>query len=173
MNLGRLGNGQKIASISAILLFVFMFLDWFGTKGSDDSFGLFSVGRSAWEALDYIPVVLLIAIVAVLAVAALSLADAISRASTSANAVIAILGLVSASLILFRIIDPPTSAALETRSGPLRSKARFNSRCFSPCWQLRGSPSAAAGRCGKKALPPIQVAPRAQSRLPCRRPSSF
>jgi hypothetical protein len=107
MNLGRLGNGQKIASISAILLFVFMFLDWFGTKGSDDSFGLFSVDRSAWEALDYIPVVLLIAIVAVLAVAALSLADAISRASTSANAVIAILGFVSASLILFRIIDPP------------------------------------------------------------------
>lgn len=108
MNLDRLGNGQRIASMSALLLFVFMFLDWFGTKGSDDSFGLFSVSRSAWEALDYIPVVLLIAIVAVLAVAALILADAIGRASISANAAIAILGFFSASLILFRIIDPPT-----------------------------------------------------------------
>jgi amino acid transporter len=80
MNLDGLSNGQRISSISALLLFVLMFLDWFGTKSSVDSFGLFSVGRSAWEALDYIPVVLLIAIVATLVIAALSLANAIGRA---------------------------------------------------------------------------------------------
>jgi hypothetical protein len=53
VHLDRLSNGQKIASTSAFLLFVLMFLDWFGTKSSDVSFGLFSVRRSAWEALDH------------------------------------------------------------------------------------------------------------------------
>ena len=130
MNLDRLSNGQRIASISALLLFVLMFLDWFGTKSSVDSFGLFSVGRSAWEALDYIPVVLLIAIVAVLAVAALSLADAISRASTLANAVIAILGFVSASLILFRIIDPPNFGSFATTFGPVTYEGTVRSPMF-------------------------------------------
>lgn len=119
MNLDRLSNGQRIASISALLLFVFMFLDWFGTKSSVDSFGLFSVGRSAWEALDYIPVVLLIAIVAALAVATLSLANAIGRAFTPANAVVAILGFVSALLILFRVIVPPNFGGFGTSFGPV------------------------------------------------------
>ena len=115
----RLSNGEKIASISAILLFAFMFLDWFGTKSSDDSFGLFSVGRSAWEALDFIPVVLLFAIVATLAVAALRLANAIGRASTPANAVVAILGVVSVLLILFRVIDPPNFGGFGTSFGTI------------------------------------------------------
>jgi uncharacterized membrane protein len=117
MSLDRLSNGQKIASISALLLFVLMFLDWFGTKSSDDSFGLFSVGHSAWDALDYIPVVLLVTIVAALAVAALRLANAIGRASTPANAAVAIFGFVSAILILFRIIDPPNFGGFGTSFG--------------------------------------------------------
>lgn len=119
MHLDRPGSGQKIAGISAFLLFVFMFLDWFGTKSSDVSVGLFSVGRSAWEALDYIPIVLLIAVVVALAVAALRLANAIGRPSTAANAVVAILGLVSTLLILFRVIEPPSFGGFGTPFGPV------------------------------------------------------
>lgn len=167
MNLDRLSNGQRIASFSALLLFVVMFLDWFGTKSSDDSFGLFSVGRSAWEALDYIPVALLIAIVAALVVAALSLANAIGRASTAANAVVAILGFVSALLILFRVIVPPNFGGFGTSFGPVtyEGTAQFPiflallaaaGVAFGACWamweegvsfgSLRGGRQAGEGR---------------------------
>lgn len=112
MHLGRLSNGERIAGISAILLFVFMFFHWFGVKAINTSNLLFAIraggpGKSAWEALGYIPIVLLITIIATLAVAALRLTDAVRKPPVPINAVVAILGLVSVGLILFRIVDPP------------------------------------------------------------------
>jgi uncharacterized membrane protein len=112
----RLGYGEKIAGVSAILLFVFMFLDWFGTQNSG-GLVLFSVGRSAWEALDYIPIVLMIAIVGALAVVALRLSDTAYEPPVPANAVVAVLGTVSALLILFRIVDPPNFGSLRDPLG--------------------------------------------------------
>lgn len=112
MSLDRLSNGEKIASISAILLFVFMFFHWFGVKAINTSNLLFAIqsvesGKSAWEALDFIPIVLVVTIFATLAVAALRLANAVRRPFVPINASVAILGLVSVLLILFRVVDPP------------------------------------------------------------------
>jgi len=104
--LGRLNNGERISGISAILLFVLMFFHWFGSMDSGE-LRLFSVSRNAWEALDYIPVILLITIIASLAVVVLRLTSAGLESPIPVNAVVAILGLVSALLILFRIVDPP------------------------------------------------------------------
>jgi uncharacterized membrane protein len=155
MDLRRLSNGERIASVSAILLFVFMFFHWFGSKDSGE-LRLFSVGRSAWEALDYIPIVLLITIIATLAVAALRLANAVHKPRVPVNAVVAILGIVSVLLILFRIVEPPTSAP-SRKSGELsRSKARSNSPLSSLCRPRSGSLSVAAWQYAKKASPPSQ-----------------
>ena len=112
MSLGRLSNGERISGISAILLFVLMFFHWFGVKAVNTSNLLFGIqavgpGQSAWEALDYIPIILLITIIATLAVAALRLTNAARRPPIPVNAMVAILGIVSVLLILFRIIDPP------------------------------------------------------------------
>lgn len=111
MNIGRLNRGEMISSISAILLFVFMFFHWFGAKAVNTSNLLFAVqaggpGKSAWEALDYTPIFLLITVIVTLVVAAIHLVSA-GRLSVPVNALVAILGLVSILLILFRIIDPP------------------------------------------------------------------
>lgn len=106
MSLGRPSNGGKISGISAILLFVFTFFPWFGTKDSGE-LRLFSVSRNAWEALDYIPIVLLITIIVSLAVVALRLTNTDLRLPIPFNAVVVILGMVSVLLILFRIVDPP------------------------------------------------------------------
>jgi hypothetical protein len=106
VSLGRLGNGEKIAGASAILLFALMFFHWFGSKDSGE-LRRFSVGRSAWEALDYIPIVLVITIVVTLAVSALRLMKAARGPRRLANVVVANLGVVSVLLILIRIIDPP------------------------------------------------------------------
>lgn len=112
MEIDRFSDGERIAVISAILLFAFMFLHWFGVKAVNTSNLLFAIqsvepGKNAWEALDYIPTVLLITILATLAVAALRATNALRRDSVPVNAVVAILGVVSVGLILFRIIDPP------------------------------------------------------------------
>jgi hypothetical protein len=111
MDLDRLSIGEKIASVSAILLFVFMFFNWFGVEVS--GVGGFSgtisgEGGNAWEALDFIPFVLLVTILAALGVAALRLSDADYEPPISANTVVAVLGAISVLLILYRIVDPPT-----------------------------------------------------------------
>lgn len=113
MGIGRLSSGERISCGSAILLFVFMFFDWFGVKAVNTSNLLFAIqsvepGKSAWEALDYIPTFLLITIIATFTMAVLRVANAAPMPRLPANGLVAVLGLVSVLLIVFRIVDPPT-----------------------------------------------------------------
>ena len=110
MEVDRLSTGEKIAGVSAVLLFVFMFLDWFSVDVSASN-GLISAsasaGGSAWDALDTIPVFLMITIVVAVGVTVVRLTDAVFEPAISMNAVVAVLGALSVVLILYRIIDPP------------------------------------------------------------------
>jgi hypothetical protein len=110
MDVDKLSTGEKVAGVSAVLLFIFMFLDWFTVEVSGGS-GVFtasaSAGGSAWDALDFIPVILMIAIIAAIGVAALRLTDSVFEPPISANSVVAVLGGISVLLILFRIVDTP------------------------------------------------------------------
>jgi hypothetical protein len=85
-----------------------MFFDWFTVEVSGGE-GLFSVseGGSAWDALDVIPIILMVAIIAAIALAVIRLTDAVFEPPVSMAAVVAILGAISVLLILYRIIDPP------------------------------------------------------------------
>ena len=114
MNADRLSTGEKIAGASAVLLFIFMFFDWFKVDVSSGN-GLFSVsiGGNAWEAFSTIDIILMITILAAVAVAVIRLADAVVEPPFSINAVVAILGAVSVLLILYRIIDPPGGSDIE------------------------------------------------------------
>jgi hypothetical protein len=104
----RLSTGEKIAGGSAVLLFIFMFFDWFKVD-IDSGDGLFSlsVGGSAWEAFSYTDLFLMLTIIVVVAVVIIQLSDALVEPPVSLNAVAAVLGGVSVLLILYRIIDPP------------------------------------------------------------------
>jgi hypothetical protein len=108
MDVDRLSTGEKIAGVSAILLFIFMFFDWFTVSASNGLVSV-SVGGSAWDALDVIPIILLIAIVAAVGVAVVRLTEADFEPTISMNAVVSILGIISVLLILYRIINPPDS----------------------------------------------------------------
>jgi len=112
VRLERLGNGERIAVISAVFLFAFMFLHWFGVKAVNASNLLFAIqavgpGKDAWEALDWIPTVLLITSLATLAAATLRVAGAFRRGFAAVNMVGATLGFASVLLIFFRIVNPP------------------------------------------------------------------
>jgi hypothetical protein len=109
MEADRLSTGEKISAVSAILLFVFMFFDWFGaTVSSVTGFsGDVPGGGSAWDALDVIPLFLMLAIVVAIGVAVIRLTDADLEPPVSMNAIVAALGGFAVLLILYRIVDPP------------------------------------------------------------------
>jgi hypothetical protein len=110
-HLDKLSPGEKIAGGSAILLFIFMFFDWFGVEVSGVpgfSGSTPGVGGSAWDALDFIPIVLVIAIVAALVLAGLRLTDSTYEPPVPMSVIVTVLGVISVLLILFRIIDPPS-----------------------------------------------------------------
>jgi hypothetical protein len=111
MDVDKLNTGEKIAGVSAVLLFIFMFFTWFGVEVSGS--GGFSgevpgAGGSAWDALDFIPIVLVITIVVALINVFLRLSDSEYEPPISMNVAVAVLGALSTLLVLFRIIDPPS-----------------------------------------------------------------
>jgi hypothetical protein len=115
VDLDKLSTGEKIAGVSGVLLFIFMFFDWFSVEVSGGN-GVFSAsasaGGSAWDALDVIPIILLIAVLAAIIVVALRLTDAVFEPPVSVNAVVAVLGIISVLLILYRIINPPDAGSV-------------------------------------------------------------
>ena len=110
MDVDKLNTGEKIAGVSAVLLFIFMFFDWFGVEisgeGGSVSFGS-GAGGSAWDALDFIPIVLVITIVIALVNVFLRLSDSDYEPPVSMNVAVTVLGGLSVLLILYRIISPP------------------------------------------------------------------
>ena len=113
-HLDKLGTGEKIAGGSAILLFIFMFFDWFGSEVSGVpgfSGTVPGSGGSAWDALDFIPIVLLVAILAALVMVGIQLADSTAEPTVPLSAVVTVLGVISVLLIVYRIIDPPGGAS--------------------------------------------------------------
>ena len=110
MDLDKLNSGEKIAGASAVLLFIFMFFDWFGVEVSGS--GGFSgtvpgAGGSAWDALDFIPIMLVVTIVLALVNVALRLSDSDYEPPVSMNVAVTVLGGLSTLLVLFRIVAPP------------------------------------------------------------------
>ncbi len=110
MEVDKLSTGEKISAASAVLLFIFMFFDWFGVEISGVpgfSGDVSGSGGSAWDALDVIPIFLMLAIVVAIGVAVIRLTDADIEPPVSLNAIVAALGGFAVLLILYRIISPP------------------------------------------------------------------
>ncbi len=112
MKLDRLGRGEAIALVAAILLFVLMFFDWFGTSLEKAPSSLILLGPgweggSAWQTLDVIPLFLMLAIVVAVGAALLRVLGSDWKPAIPPGAAVCVLGLLAAVLILIRIISPP------------------------------------------------------------------
>jgi hypothetical protein len=118
----RLTYGEKTAGISAILLFAFMFLDWYSFSyvqgGPFLSFLNVPVQHgNAWKVLDVIPLVLGAAIAITLLVGLLVLLGSRWGAKIPAGVIVAVLGAISFLLILYRIVDPPADEPVRGLEG--------------------------------------------------------
>lgn len=112
MGINRLGNGERVSVGSAILLFIFMFFQWYGlgvAKRPNLLFDLhlFEDGGNAWQTLEVTSIVLALVIAVTVGAAVWRLTDKNWEPSVSPGAVVFMLGVFAVCLILFRIISPP------------------------------------------------------------------
>lgn len=130
MDTGRLRQGELIAAISGILLFIFMFFAWFGAPGEIDEaieqaneiaeqFGGQAVTEepdttaNAWQSFDFIDLVLFVAVLVSVGMAVLSATGASVSLPVAGSAITAGIGALAFLLVLYRIIDPPSDADRE------------------------------------------------------------
>jgi hypothetical protein len=115
IRLDRLRSGEAISLVAAIGLFVLMFFDWWevgsGTEtGSLVAVNLFDRGQDAWQALEVIPLFLMLAIVVAVGAALLRVLGSSWKPAIPPGAAVFVLGLLAALLILIRMISPPELA---------------------------------------------------------------
>jgi hypothetical protein len=108
----RLSQGELIAGISAVLLIIFMFFDWYGAKASGTIGGVHvsqvaSGGADAWEAFSFIDILLFALALVTIAVAVLRGLNRSPDTPFSDSILMAGAGLIAVILILYRIIDTP------------------------------------------------------------------
>ncbi|HKH22165.1 MAG TPA: hypothetical protein VKA88_00970 [Solirubrobacterales bacterium] len=113
MDANRLSQGQLIAAISAIALFIISFLPWFGISGGVVVQGVGAVGGSTnfslWEAENPLDIYLMIVILVALVPAVLALAGGAGDAPLAPFAT-ALLAGVGTLLILYQVFDTPGDA---------------------------------------------------------------
>jgi len=125
MDTSRIRQGEMIAAVAAVILFVVMFFGWFGvdiesvtglSQGEIEAAGeafsdvdnaADSFKANAWESFGFIDIILLITIIAAVALAAISASATKVNLPVALSAVVAGLGILSTLLVLYRIIDTP------------------------------------------------------------------
>lgn len=117
MKLSRLRAGEAIAALSAILLFAVMFTDWYGAEvsgqvGTISLGGGAGAGGNAWQTLDVVSLVLMLTVVVTIGAVLLRLFGAKWEPAIPPSAGVAVLGGLSALLVLFRILVPPNFGEL-------------------------------------------------------------
>jgi C4-dicarboxylate transporter len=110
LDANRLSQGQLIAAISAVALFIISFLPWFGISGGVVVQGVGAVGGSQnfslWEAENPLDIYLLIVILVALVPALLALAGGGGDAPLAPFAT-CLLAAVGTLLILYQVFDTP------------------------------------------------------------------
>lgn len=97
-----------IAGVSGVLLFIFMFFDWYGIEVEGQGIGEISGGGfNAWEAFGLIDLILFLAIAVAVALAALRAAGAMPELPQPPGLIVAAAGAVALLLVLFRLIVTP------------------------------------------------------------------
>lgn len=113
MDLSKLQRGERMAAFAAIALFLFMILfPWFGVDipAEARAFAQLAGGDLSFNAFEAFEVIDLVLFVTVLVAVGLAFATATGRKirlPVAASALTAGLGILSAFLVLYRILDPP------------------------------------------------------------------
>ncbi|MDQ6751310.1 MAG: hypothetical protein M3Z33_11230, partial [Actinomycetota bacterium] len=124
-DLRRLRQGEQIMGISAVLLFFFMFLPWYGysLKGGSAAGVDRTANRSAWQAFSFIDLYLFITIVAALGLVVLVTSQRSVALPIAGSVIVTALGGLAVLLILFRIVSKPDVCAAGFCAGNLLDRS--------------------------------------------------
>ena len=133
MDTGNLGRGALIAGVSGVLLFIFMFLGWYGLGGPADELieqaqqaaeqlGVqgpeeADTSANAWESFDFTDLILLLAVIVAIAYAAVELTGASVSLPVALSTVTAGIGALAFLLVLYRLINPPGEGDIDREIG--------------------------------------------------------
>jgi hypothetical protein len=112
MDLSRLRTGEKIAAGAALLLFVDLFLKWYGVN-LGEAFGQVAntidvdTSVSAWQAFDFTDILLFLIVVVTVGLVALQASGSTLRPPVSRSAIITLLGALATVWVLWRLINEP------------------------------------------------------------------
>jgi hypothetical protein len=110
MDFGKLRTGELIAGISGVLLLIIMFLPWYGIGGAIGEFASAAgvdTNANAWQAFDFIDLLLFLTAIAAIGFAALGASGRSVALPVAASVVVTVLGIVVALLVLYRIVNQP------------------------------------------------------------------
>jgi hypothetical protein len=117
MDLNRLNQGEKIAGIAGIILFISLFLAWYGGGSFSGTVNGVAVNvsggggsASGWQSLSIIDLIIALTAIAAIASAVLAANQSDVGLPVAMSSVVAGLGAFCVLLILFRIIDKPFDA---------------------------------------------------------------
>jgi hypothetical protein len=104
-----LSQGELIAALGGLVLFIAMLMDWYGVKvkTSLGSFGGGLEGPNAWQSFSLIDILLFLCILLVVGVAALRGLNRLPEMPYSPSLVVAAAGGIAFLLVLFRFIVQP------------------------------------------------------------------
>src|SRR5829696_2639002 len=122
MDADRLGRGERIAGICAVLLFIFMFFNWFSlpdeVNGVATGVGLaeaagIDTSINAWQAYDFTDLILLVTIVVAAGGAVATLMARDVALPVAASAITAGLGILSFVFVAFSILNTPSEGPID------------------------------------------------------------
>jgi hypothetical protein len=108
LDANRLSQGQLIAAVSALLLFVISFLPWFGVSGGVVTPGGVAAGSedfNLWEVENPLDIYLLIVILVALVPGVLTFAGGGARDAGIASTATFLLGGIGTLLIIYQLFD--------------------------------------------------------------------
>jgi len=101
MDVNRLRFGEMVAAAGAAVLFLVMFLDWYGAENGPG-------GLSAWESFTFIDLFLFfLVIIPAIALAVLTTMQRTVALPLSASVLVTALGALASLLILYRLVNEP------------------------------------------------------------------
>jgi hypothetical protein len=106
MDTTKLRLGELVAGVSALVLFIVMFLPWYGASVKAGPISV-SSDATAWQAYSLIDIILFISIIAAFGMVILAMTQRSAALPLSASVIVTILGGLDVLLILFRIISKP------------------------------------------------------------------
>ncbi len=97
----RISFGEMVAGVSGLLLFLFMFVDWYGVGGA-------LIGLNAWQAFSLVDLLLFLVLAAAVALPVLRATGAMpALPPATPGRVVAVAGALAFIVVLGRLLIPP------------------------------------------------------------------